>query len=249
MTYCLAIHLKDGVVLASDTRTNAGVDHISTCRKMHQFVVPGERVIVCLSAGNLATTQSVISRLKRDIETSEYNVQTVDTMFEVAELVGKAIREIVQRDTGLSQSSVNFKTTFIVGGQIKGEPHRLFLVYPEGNFIECSKEAPFFQIGETKYGKPILDRVAQHEMSLDDGVTCSLLSLDSTLRSNVSVGLPLELMRYEAESFSDTGYFEIDKHHQGFINIGNAWSKGLRDLFESIPKLEQSEQLALKDLE
>ncbi len=163
MTYCVALALKDGLVFAADSRTNAGVDQIATYRKLHKFVIPGERVIVLMTAGNLATTQSVLSLMRMRLNSDQPNLFGAASLYDVASIVGATGREVVARDSGQGQGGVDFGSSFIVGGQIQGEPPRLFLVYPEGNFIECTADTPYFQIGETKYGKPILDRVIDYD--------------------------------------------------------------------------------------
>ena len=237
MTYCVALALKDGLVFAADSRTNAGVDQIATYRKLHKFVIPGERVIVLMTAGNLATTQSVLSLMRMRLNSDQPNLFGAASLYDVASIVGATGREVVARDSGQGQGGVDFGSSFIVGGQIQGEPPRLFLLYPEGNFIECTADTPYFQIGETKYGKPILDRVIDYDTPLDDGIKCALISIDSTIRSNLSVGLPLDVLRYPRDSFSDQAHFNVDEHHEGFRQLGEAWSQGLRDVFQRIPDL------------
>lgn len=238
MTYCVAMTLKDGLVFAADSRTNAGVDQIATVRKLHKFIVDGERVLVMMTAGNLATTQSVISLLTMRLHSDTPNLYGVSSMYDVASLVGSTIREVVTRDAGQGQGNVNFGGSFIVGGQIRGERPRLFLVYPEGNFIECTEDTPFFQIGETKYGKPILDRVIDYQTSLADAAKCALISLDSTLRSNLSVGLPLDVLMYRRDSLDASSHFNIDTNHEGFRTLGDAWSRGIRQLFHNLPDVQ-----------
>ncbi|MFP1684291.1 peptidase [Alloalcanivorax sp. C16-1] len=238
MTYCVALALKDGLVFAADSRTNAGVDQIATYRKLHKFVIEGERVIVLMTAGNLATTQSVLSLMRMRLNSDRPNLFGAASMYDVATIIGATGREVVARDSGQGQGHVDFGSSFIVGGQIQGEPPRLFLVYPEGNFIEATADTPYFQIGETKYGKPILDRVIDYDTSLDDGIKCALISIDSTIRSNLSVGLPLDVLRYRRASFIATEHFNVDEHHEGFRQLGEAWSVGLRDVFHRIPNLK-----------
>lgn len=237
MTYCVAMALSQGLVFAADSRTNAGVDQIATFRKLHKFHVPGERLIVLMTAGNLATTQSVLSLLRMRLHSDRPNLFGVASLYEVATIVGATNREVVKRDSGLGQGNVDFGSSFIVGGQINGEAPRLFLVYPEGNFIECSRDTPYFQIGETKYGKPILDRVVEFDTPLESAVQCALLSLDSTIRSNLSVGLPLDVLSYPAGSFSDAEHYNVDEQHEGFRALGEAWSQGLRDVFQKLPAM------------
>ncbi|EKF75063.1 proteasome-type protease [Alcanivorax hongdengensis A-11-3] len=238
MTYCVAMALKDGLVFAADSRTNAGVDQIATYRKLHKFTVDGERVIILLSAGNLATTQSVISLLKMRLGSDQPNLFGVQSLYEAATVVGNTSREVVRRDSGQSQGKVDFGCSFIVGGQVHGEPPRLFLVYPEGNFIECTPDTPYFQIGETKYGKPILDRVIDYDLPLEQAAKCALISLDSTIRSNLSVGLPLDVLLYDRNSFCTARQFDITEDNVYFRALGEAWSVGLRQAFSELPEMD-----------
>lgn len=208
MTYCVAMCLADGLVFASDSRTNAGVDHIATFKKLHVFHQEGERVLVLQSAGNLATTQSVISLLSARIRTQqEPNLMQVTSLYDAAMLIGKTLLEVIQRDSSNQQtcSNTNFNCNLLLGGQIAGETHRLFHIYPEGNFIEATRDTPYFQIGESKYGKPIIDRVLTIDTPLEQAMCCALISIDSTLRSNLSVGLPLDTLLYRSGSFSSAG--------------------------------------------
>jgi putative proteasome-type protease len=238
MTYCVAMALQDGLVFASDSRTNAGVDQIATYRKLHKFVVDDERVIIILSAGNLATTQSVISLLKMRLNSDQPNLFGVRSLYEAATVIGTTSREVVRRDAGQTQGNVDFGSSFIVGGQIYGEQHRLFLIYPEGNFIECTQDTPYFQIGETKYGKPILDRVVDYRLPLQDAAKCALISLDSTIRSNLSVGLPLDLLIYAKNSFCADNHHDVTEQNSDFGALGEAWSQGLRQAFSQLPDME-----------
>lgn len=238
MTYCVAMALQDGLVFASDSRTNAGVDQIATYRKLHKFVVDDERVIIILSAGNLATTQSVISLLKMRLNSDQPNLFGVRSLYEAATVIGTTSREVVRRDAGQTQGNVDFGSSFIVGGQIYGEQHRLFLIYPEGNFIECTPDTPYFQIGETKYGKPILDRVVDYRLPLQDAAKCALISLDSTIRSNLSVGLPLDLLIYAKNSFSADNHHDVTEQNSDFGALGEAWSQGLRQAFSQLPDMD-----------
>ncbi|MAS25255.1 MAG: peptidase [Oceanospirillaceae bacterium] len=234
MTYCVALKLKDGLVLTSDSRTNAGVDHIASFRKLHVQEVPGERVIFLQSAGNLATTQSVITVLQHQIKSAERHILNVPSLYDVAELVGKTIREIITRDSGQNQG-VDFGCNMLVSGQIKGDEPRLFHVYPQGNFIEACEDTPYFQIGESKYGKPILDRIINFSTPLNRALQCSLISMDSTLRSNLSVGLPLDVIEYYNDALQSPGIRRIDEHDENFIKLRRAWSDGMRELFDGIP--------------
>ena len=196
MTYCIGILLDEGLVLASDTRTNAGVDQVAIFPKMHKFEVPGERIIVLLTAGNLAITQSVVSRLREAVlKNEDKHLKNVESMFEAASLVGDQVRVAFERDAKhLKNHNADFHASIIVAGQIKGEKPRLFNIYNAGNFIEASTETPYFQIGETKYGKPIIDRVIKGNTKIMDAVKCVLISFDSTIRSNISVAAPIDLM-------------------------------------------------------
>ena len=238
MTYCVAMALEKGVVFAADSRTNAGVDQIATFRKLHTFQVAGQRAIVILSAGNLATTQSVISLLNMRLNSDQPNLFEARSMYEVAEIVGSTCREVIRRDAGQSQGNVDFGSSFIVGGQIAGEQHRLFQVYPEGNFIESTRDTPYFQIGEIKYGKPILDRVVDYQLPLKDAAKCALISLDSTIRSNLSVGLPLDVLIYDTQSFSLANHHDVTDMDANFRALGDAWSQGLREAFAELPDME-----------
>lgn len=238
MTYCLAMALNDGLVLASDSRTNAGVDHISTYRKMRIWRRDGERVLVLLSAGNLALTQAVIGALDNDVQDRDpdTSLMIVESAGKAARLVGDAVRRIHRRDgAALKEAGVEFNISLILGGQIKGDAPRLFLIYAAGNFIEATPETPYFQIGETKYGKPILDRVITPETDLTRAAKCALLSLDSTIRSNVTVGLPIDLLVYRRDSFSVTSHQLIQDDDPYFNDIRTRWGQGLKDLFQVLP--------------
>ncbi len=234
MTYCVALKVQQGLVLTSDSRTNAGVDHIASFRKLHVLEVPGERVVFIQSAGNLATTQSVISLLQHQTRSAERHALNVPTLFDVAELVGKTIRQVIARDSGQNQG-VDFSCNMLVSGQIKGDEPRLYHVYPQGNFIEASADTPYFQIGESKYGKPILDRIIEFSTPLDKALQCALISMDSTLRSNLSVGMPLDVIYYPADSLHSPGIQRIDETNERFLQLRAAWSEGIRKLFDSIP--------------
>ena len=235
MTYCAALNLKDGLVFASDSRTNAGVDHIATFRKMHLFQQPDERAIVLLNSGNLATTQSVISLLRTRTGHDGEHLLNVASLYDAARLVGETVREVVDRDTGQQASNIDFGCSFLVGGQIRGERPRLFNVYPQGNFIESSTDTPFFQIGESKYGKPILDRVIRHDTSMNEALKCLLMSFDSTIRSNLSVGTPLDLLVYRKDSFDFPEGRRLYENDPYFSMIQKQWSDGLRSILAALP--------------
>lgn len=234
MTYCVAIKVESGLVLTSDSRTNAGIDHIASFRKLHILESPGERVLFIQSAGNLATTQSVITLLQTAIRNAERHVLNVPSLFDVAELVGKTIRQVIKRDEHQSQG-VDFSCSMIVSGQIKGETPRLFHVYPQGNFIEAGEDTPYFQVGESKYGKPILDRVLDFHTPLDKALQCSLVSMDSTLRSNLSVGMPLDLICYHANSLNAGQIIRLQDDDAMFHKVRQAWSEGIKHLFNDMP--------------
>lgn len=235
MTYCTAMRLDAGLVFLSDSRTNAGIDQVSTFRKMTVYENPGSRVIVMLSSGNLSITQSVQQILAEQAATQAHNIWSAPTMHEVAALVGSAVRTVFERDAKmLKEFGIDFNTAMIVGGQIMGEGCRLFQIYSAGNFIESVNQSCYFQIGEAKYGKPILDRVVNRHTPLDEGAKCALISMDSTLRSNVSVGLPLDLLVYEADALAVTRFVSIDEHNQYFRMIREAWARKIREVFQQI---------------
>ena len=243
MTYCAAVMLDAGIVFASDSRTNAGVDNISTFRKMKVFERKGERVLVALCSGNLAVTQATLNYLDQILRRNEDapNLMNVPSMYDVAELVGDALREIRQRDGPyLLQNNVDSSASFIIGGQIAGEEQRLFLVYSEGNFIEATAETPYFQIGEVKYGKPILDRVISAETSLDDAIKCVLVSFDSTMRSNLTVGMPIDMLCYEHDLLAVTKKRSFDERDDYMRGLRQQWSEGLRKAFAQLPSFEWS---------
>ena len=237
MTYCVALKLNAGLVFASDSRTNAGVDQVASFKKMRSFVNIDDRVIVILSSGNLSITQNAINLLEQQGRHADRNnIWNAETLFDVAQLLGESLREVRKHDSEfLAQSNVDFGANFIVGGQIKGEAMRLFLVYAEGNFIEAGEETPFFQIGETKYGKPIIDRVITPETPLSDAVKCVLVSFDSTMRSNLSVGLPIDLACYTESSLQLGFQQHITQDDPYFSQISRRWGDGLKGVFASLP--------------
>jgi len=243
MTYCLGLDLKEGLVLLSDTRTNAGVDNISIFSKMHVWETPGERVIAMLSAGNLASTQSVINLLNEGLEiegeAEPQSLLNVKTMFRAAELVGQAIRRVYRLDgQSMKDHKVSFDVSFLMGGQIGQRKMSLFEIYSAGNFIEATADTPYLQIGETKYGKPILDRAAQYETGLYDGVKLALVSMDSTLRSNLTVGLPIDLLVYRRDSLRVELRRRITESDDYFRMVRQRWSEALRDAYRTIPQPE-----------
>ena len=241
MTYCVGILLEDGIVLASDSRTHAGVDNFATFCKMTVFERAGDRVLVLLSSGNLAGTQAVISVLKQRGEVADGppNLWTVRTMFDVAVLVSDAVRDIERRDAPFLESGpVSFNASFILGGQLKGEPPRLFRIYAEGNFIEAGDDTRFLQTGEAKYGKPIIDRVISPTTTLADATKCILVSFDSTMRSNLSVGMPIDLVCYERDSLEVRMRRRFAQGDAYFMALSASWSDGVRNVFRELPELK-----------
>src|SRR5687768_4662679 len=239
MTYCVGALLSDGMIFASDSRTNAGLDNFAHFCKMTVFERAGDRVIVLLSSGNLAGTQAVISVLKKRANSNGPGLWNAESMFDVANLVSDAMREIDRRDGEyLADSEVTFDASFILGGQIAGEPPRLFRIYAQGNFIEASAETPYLQTGETKYGKPIIDRVITRSTSLNDAAKCVLVSFDSTMRSNLSVGMPIDLICYKKDSLQVRMRRRFDEQDVYFSALGRQWSEGTRKVFRRLPNLD-----------
>ena len=235
MTYCVAMRLNSGLVFLSDSRTNAGVDHIGTFRKMSVFDNPGDRIMVMMTAGNLAISQSIRQMVSEYLSPEGTSIWTASSMVEAAQIVGESVRAVHRRDAkSLEQFGIDFNVSLIFGGQIRGERCRLFQVYSAGNFIESHDENPYFQIGEAKYGKPIIDRVITPATPLDEAAKCALISMDSTLRSNISVGFPLDLMVYEQDSLAVSRFASIDESNQYFQMIRNTWGRQLRSVFEGI---------------
>jgi putative proteasome-type protease len=239
MTYCLAISLKSGLVFASDSRTNAGTDHVSQYGKMHTLGIDGERQFVLLSAGNLATTQAVLTHIRHELmDNPGCSLCKVRYLAEAADYIGKVSRDQQKRHIDGKGITAGFSpaVTFILGGQIRGEPPGLHLIYPEGNHITTSLATPFLQIGETKYGKPILDRVIKPDTSLEDAARCALVSMDSTMQSNVTVGPPIEVLIYEKDSMTLNRYLRLDEHHPYLNELRNAWSDNIREAFNTLPR-------------
>ena len=241
MTYGIGMKTDSGLLFMSDTRTNAGVDNISTFKKMFTWAIDGQSVITILAAGNLATTQSLISILNGfgDNQVAPgVDLLNQPSMFELAQLIGKKLRGIIQSNSDNGQTAnSSFHTTLIMGGQIKGDEPRVFMIYPEGNFIEVSVDNPFFQIGETKYGKPILIRAFDPKMSFSDGLKLMLLSFDSTIEANVSVAPPLDFQIYEKDSFTLGANGRIEADDPYYRKISKGWSLALKSAFQSMPNL------------
>jgi putative proteasome-type protease len=229
------MRLNSGLVFLSDSRTNAGVDHIGSFRKMTLFENPGDRIMVLLTAGNLSISQSVRQTISEYLTADGTSIWTASSMYEAAQIVGESIRSVHKRDAeSLEKFGIDFNVSLIFGGQIRGERCRLFQMYSAGNFIESHDENPYFQIGESKYGKPIIDRVITPNTPLDEAAKCALISMDSTLRSNISVGFPLDLLLYDEDALTISRFVTIDEKNQYFQMLRNAWGKELRSVFESI---------------
>jgi putative proteasome-type protease len=243
MTYCVGIKFDRGLAFMSDTRTNAGIDSISTFRKMFTWSKSGERVIVLLAAGNLATTQAVVSLLdERSKAPSERTPSLLETpsMFQTARVVGNLVKEVIANSVPVGQSQDAFGDSFLLVGKIKGPEPRLFMIYPEGNFIEAGSDTPFFQIGEAKYGKPILIRAYDPKMSFEEAAKLLMVSFDSTLKSNLSVGMPLDMLFYERDSFEIGFQKRITNDDPYFRTISDGWSNALRTAFGSLPDFSLS---------
>lgn len=242
MTYCVAALVEEGIVFASDSRTSAGADNIATFGKMMVWEIPGKRVIVVLSSGNLATTQSVIALLKMRSKNADGKplaggILRTKQMYDVVELLGATLREVVTREKTVRESGVDIDCSFIVGGQIDHKTPRLFRIYPEGNFIEATPQTNYFQIGETKYGKPIIDRVVKFDTPMKQVAKAFLVSFDSTMRSNLSVGLPIDLLIYERDSCKVTLKRRFLHGDGYFSKISGVWSAGLRRAFAEVPEV------------
>ena len=241
MTYCCGILVREGLVMAADTRTNAGLDNISTFRKLNTYHQPGERVLTLAASGNLSISQSVISLLNEGIahagaEEPE-TLMNVPTMFRAAQLVGRAVRCIREIETpALEASGVSFDVSFLFGGQIKGDRMGLFMVYPAGNFIECTVDTPYLQVGEHKYGKPILDRAVRYGIDIYDGLKIALLSMDSTLRSNLGVGMPLDIVVVRRDVCDPELVYRIEPNNSYFHDLSERWSAALRAAHTAIPR-------------
>jgi putative proteasome-type protease len=236
MTYCLGMNLDTGMVFVSDSRTNAGVDNVGKFEKLRVFDKPGERVMITQSAGNLSVTQNVLSLLEQRARAGgERSIWEVDSLYDVACLIGEAMREVQRRDGDyLRKNNIDASASFILGGQIRGESPRMFLIYTEGNFIESSHDTTFFQIGEVKYGKPILDRVLEPSTSLRDAVKCALISFDSTMRSNISVGPPLDVLVYHRDSLDIALQQRLDEGDPYLGLIRQQWGEGLKRVFTEL---------------
>jgi putative proteasome-type protease len=248
MTYCVGILVNEGLVMMADTRTNAGLDNVATFRKLHVFEKPGQKLFSLCTAGNLAITQSVVSHLREGMKDSETGkiVRLVDhsTMFEAAQFVGRAIRKVFDSDgNALEQHASSFDVTMLLGGQIKGEPMRLFMLYKAGNFIEATQDTCFLQIGEHKYGKPILDRAVLYNTEIYDSLKLGLISMDSTMRSNLGVGLPVDLVVQKKDDLAFDVRRRIEAGEPYFHDLRERWSAALRKAHQDIPKPPYASEL------
>ncbi len=243
MTYCVAVRVNEGLVFVSDSRTNAGVDHISTYSKMFTFGREGERSFVVLTAGNLATTQSVIQQIKRDIKQGNSpNLMDVADMTEAAEYIGHLSSSQQQKhSTAVAGGGFDASASFILGGQIAGGPHRVYMIYPEGNFIKATAENPYQQIGEVKYGKPILDRIISRDTPLEEATLAGLVSMDSTMRSNATVGPPIDVLIYEKDSFRLNRRFSLEADDPCLLDIKAAWDEKLKQAFAELRRVTWKE--------
>ncbi|MEB3211692.1 MAG: proteasome-type protease [Leptolyngbyaceae bacterium] len=240
MTYCLGIITRAGLVVASDSRTNAGVDHISTYQKLFEFSKSGDRVILLCTSGNLSITQGIVRSLRRDLKNEvDPNLYTLPTMYDVVRYIGDTLRTVEERDRPwLEKDNIDPSCNLLIGGQVLGEDPELYLMYPQGNFIQAQQEKPFLQIGETKYGKPILDRTITFDTKLSAVAKCALLSIDSTMKSNISVGPPIDLMMYEADSFEVRHRLQLTLGDPYLAKIRKLWETSVRQAFAEIPDVE-----------
>ncbi len=241
MTYCLGLALDDGLVLAADSRTNAGVDYVTMFSKLHVFAPAPDRLFVLVSAGNLATTQEVLNRIRRDLDQPQSGPDLLSAryLFEAADYVGR-VSLGVQRDHGpaLHQSGVSAETTLILGGQIAGQPHGLYMIYPQGNYFAASPETPYLQIGENKYGKPALDRIVEPTLSLEDGARLCVVSLDATARSNVTVGPPFEVAIYPRDALALSHRLKLRADSPALQALSRSWNEGIRNVFQGLPRFD-----------
>jgi putative proteasome-type protease len=238
MTYCVGIATKDGLILASDSRTNAGYDQVNICRKMHTFVDPGERVFVVLTSGSLSLTQSIVTLLRRDFDAG-YGLASAPSLYDAARVLGEQVRRVSQLDReALERDEYRFNVHLLLGGQIRGEDPGLFLIYPQGNPLQATEESPYLQIGETKYGRPILDRGIRFDRTtLEEAAKYALLSIDSTMKSNVTVGPPIDLLAYRRDEFEVAKHRRFDADDPDFVKIRIRWEQALRQAVLRLPDL------------
>ena len=245
MTYCLAISVNKGLVFASDSRTNAGVDYVTTYSKMHSFVWPDERLCVILTSGNLATSQAVMNAVRKDLEDpkAKFNLRQGRHLHEVAHYIGQLSQsEQRQHADAMDKSGSKAEASFILGGQIAGQAPEIFLIYPQGNYISASPETPYLQIGENKYGKPILDRIITPATTVEDAARCALVSLDSTIRSNISVGPPVELAIHTLDAIEEPYHLKLTLNSPMYKSLQKQWNEGLRRAFNRLPRFEWEEK-------
>jgi putative proteasome-type protease len=242
MTYCLGIVTRTGLVMAADSRTNAGVDYISSYPKMFDFSVPGDRVVTLCTSGNLSATQAVITLLKRDISThTEPNLHTLTSFYDIARYIGEKLRKVQEQDRPwLEKDGVDFHCSILAGGQLPAEDHTLYQIYSQGNFIQVSRQTPFLQIGETKYGKPILDRILTYQTPISAAAKCALLSIDSTMKSNLSVGPPISLIMYERDSYRLGYELQLSAGTPYLSQIRRLWEISLTEAFNRMPDINWS---------
>ena len=243
MTYCVGLRLENGLVFMSDTLTNAGVDNINRNKKMYSWSIKNYRSIILLTSGNLATSQAAVNIINEKISENDLehdNILKAPSMFKVARIIGRILREVTSEFAADGQNADNqYSSTFILGGQIKGDGHKLFLIYPEGNFIESSEDQPFFQIGETKYGKPIIVRAYDKSLDFGEAIKLLLVSFDSTMKANVSVGLPIDLCTLKKSSFIISNKIRIDQNNLYFKNISERWWTSLKEAIKSLPTFKE----------
>jgi putative proteasome-type protease len=239
MTYCLGIMTRFGLVMASDSRTNAGYDQVNVCQKTYTFTTPGERVFVLLASGSLSCTQSVITLLRRDFDQGR-GLAAAPTLYDAARVIGEQVRKVAELDrAALERDEYKFNVNLILGGQVKGEPHGLFLIYPQGNPLQATADSPFLQIGETKYGRPILDRGIRYEhTTLEEAAKYALLSLDSTMKSNVTVGPPIDLLVYTASDLEVTRQRRFEENDPDLLKIRTRWQQALRQAVARLPNIK-----------
>jgi len=247
MTYCLGIVTRSGLVIGADSRTNAGVDYISTYRKLFNLSIPGQRAMLLCTAGNLSITQAVMNALQRDLKLGESeNLHSLSSMYDIACYIGKKIREVQEVERPwLERDKIDYTCTFLLGGQLLGCETELYMIYSQGNCIQATPETPFLQIGETKYGKPILDRILTYETSVEDAAKCALLSIDSTMKSNISVGPPINLVMYRANSLVMNHQLQLQPGDRYLEEIRKQWETSLRSAFEKMPDILWENNLRL----
>jgi len=242
MTYCLGIITRSGLVFAADSRTNAGVDYVSTYQKLFDFVWDGDRIIIVCTSGNLSVTQSILTLIQRDLhKEGTDNLTTFSAMFDVANYVGEKTRQVQeQQKLWLQKDGIDAQCNLLVGGQINGETPQLYMIYPQGNFIQATPETPFLQIGETKYGKPILDRTLHFDIDLESAAKCALLSIDSTMKSNISVGPPINLLTYHRDSLTVKHRLQLKGGDPFLIQFRKHWEVAIRQAFDQVPNIDWS---------